>query len=291
MKTITIGASALALALTLSSASAFEKGDDKLTDDTFEVRRVDGGAPHLPAALGGASSRTDDVTTRSITTADPYDARGVVVPNAEVTLGAGVIAPIDSMPLRSGHAFKKGETLFTFDCRRQEADRRAAQASLAKATTFHRGKLRLLRRGAAGKQEVREAKSDVNAAAAQVDGLDAILSLCSVDAPFSGRVVERHADPYEIPAANAPVMTVVDDSKVELDLIVPSKWLRWVSVDTPFKFAVDEVGRAFEAKVVRIGAKVDAVSQTVKLTGAFRLRPHEVLVGMSGTAKFSPPLR
>ena len=233
----------------------------------------------------------DELTTASIASKDPYDARGVVVPNAEVTLGAGVTAPIVRIPFKPGSAFAKGDTLIGFDCGRQRADLRAAKASLAKATMFLKGKRRLLQRGAAGKQEVREARSDVNAADAQVEGLRSVVSLCTVKAPFAGRVVERHADQYEIPAANAPVLTVVDDSVLELDLIVPSKWLRWVKPGTAFRFEVDEVGRSFEAKVARVGAKVDAVSQTVKLTGAFKLRPANVLAGMSGTAKFSSPLK
>ena len=233
----------------------------------------------------------DELTTASVRSADPFDARGVVVPNAEVTLGAGVTAPITSIPFKPGSAFAKGDTLIGFDCARQKADLRAAKASLSKAGLYLRGKQRLLKRGAAGKQEVREAGQDVAAASAQVDGLATVVKLCTVQAPFAGRVVERHADPYETPGANAPVLTVVDDSVLELDLIVPSTWLRWVKPGTAFRFEVDEVGRSFEAKVARVGAKVDAVSQTVALTGAFKLRPANVLAGMSGTARFAPPAR
>ena len=233
----------------------------------------------------------DNLTTASIASKDPFDARGVVVPNAEVTLGAGVTAPIVKIPYKPGTAFGKGDVLIGFDCGRQRADLRAAKASLSKASMYLRGKKRLLSRGAAGKQEVREAGADVAAANAQVEGLREVVKLCTVKAPFAGRVVERHADRYEIPAANAPVLTVVDDSVLELDLIVPSKWLRWVRPGTAFEFQVDEVARSFQARVTRVGAKVDAVSQTVKLTGAFKMRPANVLAGMSGTAKFSPTLR
>ena len=96
-------------------------------------------------------------------------------------------------------------------------------------------------------------------------------------------------DPFEIPAANAPVMTVVDDSSLELDLIVPSTWLRWVKPGSEFDFSIDELGTSFRAKVARLGAKVDAVSQTIKITGVFINRPDSVLAGMSGTARFPTP--
>ena len=262
----------LALATAISSTA--------IAEDRSVARIID------PSAI-----RADNLTTASVASKDPFDARGVVVPNAEVTLGAGVTAPITAIPFKAGSAFSKGETLIGFDCGRQRADLRAAKASLSKASMYLRGKQRLLKRGAAGRQEVREAGADVQAATAQVEGLHTVVKLCTVRAPFDGRVVERHADPYETPGTNAPVLTVVDDSVLELDLIVPSTWLRWVKPGTAFEFEVDEVGRSFNARVARVGAKVDAVSQTVKLTGAFKLRPANVLAGMSGTAKFPQPLR
>ncbi len=234
-------------------------------------------------------SKVDTRSTGSIKTKDNFDARGVVIPNAEITLGAGVAAKIKNMPFKSGEAFRKGEDLVVFDCGRQLADLRGAKANLGKATSFYQGKRRLKSRGAAGGQEVREAAADVASATAAVDGLTEVIAYCKISAPFNGRVVERHAETHEIPAANAPIMTVVDDSALELDLIVPSSWLRWVKKGTTFDFAVDEVGTTFRAKVARLGAKVDAVSQTIKLTGTFVIRPDNVLTGMSGTAKFAPP--
>ena len=231
----------------------------------------------------------DQTTTGSVKSENQYDARGVVIPNAEVTLGAGIASKIEMMPFKAGQSFKKGEALVVFDCARQLADLRGAKAGLGKATSFYQGKKRMKSRGAAGAQEVREAAADVATARATVDGLQEVIGLCKISAPFNGRVVERHAETHEIPAPNAPILTVVDDSALELDLIVPSKWLRWVQKGTHFDFAVDELGRSFKARVDRLGAKVDAVSQTIKITGVFNVRPNSVLAGMSGTAKFAPP--
>ena len=175
-----------------------------------------------------------------------------------------------------------------FDCGRQQADLRAAEAHLTKASLNHRGKVRLQARGAAGSQDVYDAATDMEAAQATVDGLSEVIRLCKIEAPFDGRVVERHAQAYETLAANAPILTVVDDSRLEVDLIVPSTWLQWMDRGTQFEFDVDELGRSFAAEIDRLGAKVDAVSQTVKITGTFVERPPNVLAGMSGKAKFLP---
>jgi len=240
-------------------------------------------------ADGNNSLQPDLRTTSAVNLEGELDSRGVVLPNAEVTLGAGVAAKIARMPFKSGQSFKKGEPLVVFDCARQKADLRGAQSGLTKASSVYKSKRRLKSRGAAGSQEVREAAADVATTQAAVDGLREVLRYCQIDAPFDGRVLERHADPFEIPAANAPVLTVVDDSALELDLIVPSNWLKWVKPGSEFDFSVDELGVSYRAKVARLGAKVDAVSQTIKITGEFINRPANVLAGMSGTARFSTP--
>lgn len=240
-------------------------------------------------ALSLAEFGIDRMTTGTVKSESNFDARGVVIPNAEVTLGAGIAARIKMMPFKAGEEFRKGEALVVFDCARQQADLRGAEANLKKAASHHKSKVRLKSRGAAGSQEVRDAAADMEAAEATVDGMSEVINLCRIEAPFDGRVVERHAQTHEIPAANAPILTVVDDSQLEVDLIVPSTWLRWVSPGTRFEFNVDELGQTFTAQVDRLGAKVDAVSQTIKITGTFVKNPGNVLTGMSGTATFTPP--
>jgi RND family efflux transporter MFP subunit len=286
MEEITMKSTLLIIACFLSSAVVFGSAAHAGSASEAVTKMSDGNAKALAAPKDPG---VDKSKTSSVETKDKYDARGVVVPNAEVTLAAGVSAKIDQLPFKAGEKFRKGDLLVGFNCARQQADLRGAKASLGKVSSFYQGKKRLKARGAAGGQEVREAAADVATATATVDGLREIITLCNISAPFNGRVVERHAETFEIPATSAPILTVVDDSALELDLIVPSKWLRWVKTGSTFDFAVDELGKSYKARVARLGAKVDAVSQTIRLTGSFVTRPGTVLAGMSGTAKFAPP--
>ena len=105
-------------------------------------------------AISLAEFGIDHMTTGSVRSESDFDARGVVIPNAEVTLGAGIAARIKLMPFKAGEEFRKGEALVVFDCARQQADLRGAEANLRKASSHHRSKLRLKSRGAAGSQEV-----------------------------------------------------------------------------------------------------------------------------------------
>ena len=220
---------------------------------------------------------------------DALTARGVVIANAEVTFSSDLTAPIQSIPLRTGQPFKKGEVLVAFDCGRQQAELRGAEAEEYKYKLILENREKLLRRKAAGAFEVAEAKADLRGASAQTDRIRKIMRSCTIKAPFDGSVLEKHADAYEMPGANAPLLTVVDDSILELDLIVPSRWLRWMVRGTEFEFEVDETGNSYRATVLRIGAKIDAVSQTIRITGRFSKLPETVLPGMSGVARFSLP--
>ena len=277
-----LAGSAIAVFVTLTSpmADAAESVSGAVSSMTQDQRQQ---------LMKAARQSIDTMSTGSIGSSSDFDARGVIKPNAEVTIGAGISARIIDLPYKAGSSFKKGDVLLAFDCARQQADLRGAEAGLKKAAQIHKTKLRLKSRGAAGSQEVLEAEADREAAGAKRDALREQTTACMIHAPFSGRVVERHVESYETPAANAPLITVIDDSSLELDLIVPSNWLRWMRTGSTFSFEVDELGQNYDAKIVRLGAKVDAVSQTVKMTGTFVERPENVLAGMSGTARFSPP--
>ena len=218
-----------------------------------------------------------------------HTARGVIEANAEVTLGAGIVAQITSMPLKEGDTFNQGDLLVEFDCGRYRAELRGAEARAGKFNMLHISKRQLKQRGAAGSFEVAEAKADSDAANAEVSGLQHTLKFCRITAPFDGRVLERTSDAFEIPGANTPILTVLDVSALEVALIIPSAWLSWVEQGTLFEFSVEETGSKYRAKIVRIGAKVDAVSQTIKIVGMFVEPSPNILPGMSGQADFTPP--
>ena len=241
----------------------------------------------LVSLPGAAQSLSDRVA--KLEDLNALTARGVVMPNAEVTFSSEIAAPITELPVKAGDTFNKGAKLVRFDCGKYDAELRGSMAIEGKQLLILNNRKKLKQRNAASSFEVAEASADYQSAKAQVDALKQILRFCLIRAPFNGRVLELHADRYEMPSANQPLLTVVDDSILELDLIVPSKWLRWLTIGTGFSFDVDETGKSYGAKIVRLGAKIDAVSQTIKITGVFDQRPERVLPGMSGAAHFNLP--
>ena len=216
-----------------------------------------------------------------------YTARGIIKANAEATISVAVSAPVRKIAYRAGESFQKGQTLIEFDCSRYQAEHRAKIAAYEARKQDARNKKRLLVHQAIGASEVAIARAQMDEAKAIADGAAFLVSQCTVKAPYDGRVVERLINEYETPAANQPLIKIIDSSKSRLELIVPSKWLVWLHSGDRFMLTVDETGEKIAATIGRLGAIVDAVSQTVKITAELTGGKSIVLPGMSGTATFA----
>ena len=117
----------------------------------------------------------------------------------------------------------------------------------------------------------------------------AMVSKCSVTAPFDGRVVEQKVRGQQYVQPGQSLLDILDDSVLELDFVVPSKWLVWLKPGVAFQVAIDETARSYPVKLTRIGARIDPVSQTVKVAGAIGGHFPELSAGMSGRVLLSPP--
>lgn len=219
--------------------------------------------------------------------AEEQIARAIVKADAQATISVLLTARVNLLPFRMGQAFRKGEVIIEFDCDRYRAELRAKQAIFLAKKQEVKNYKRLLRFGAVGANEVSISNSRMLEARALMAVQNTLVQLCIVKAPYNGRVVERLINENETPGPNQPLIKIVGTSKPELELIIPSRWLVWLRVGAGFSFKVDETGATLKAKVSRLGATVDAVSQTIKITGEFSDgQKNSVLPGMSGTATF-----
>lgn len=217
------------------------------------------------------------------------EARVVVEANARATISVSISARVKSMPFEEGQAFKKGDTLVAFFCTRHKADLSARKAAMFGKALIVANNRRLLKHEAIGKHELAIAVAEHKQAKAFYNGQRALVSECTIKAPFNGKVVEKLINEFETPGQNQPLLKVIDTTRTRLDLIVSSKWLSWLKVGQRFQVRLDETGQVLAAKVMRLGAEVDSVSQTIKVIGAFSGRVNHVLPGMSGTATFVQP--
>lgn len=246
-----------------------------------------GSAADTTVVVAGLSDSSPAAPSSSEAVMPDLSARGLIRPLKEVALSAEFSTKVSKMPFSEGARFKRGQLLVAFDCSHFRAQTNAAWAAYRATKETHSANVELDQYKAVGKRELRRSEADVKRTAAEARALEARTRRCKITAPFAGVVVEQGVHPHEVPSSNQMLLRIMDDSNLELDLVVPSIWLRWLKVGVQFSFLVDETGTEHEAKVKRIGAQVDAVSQTVKLVATFTERPKSVLPGMSGSAHFA----
>ncbi len=216
-------------------------------------------------------------------------ARGVVRSQVEATIAMDYTARIVRIPVLEGESFLEGDVLIAFDCKRFNAEIAAARANAVAQELVYVNNKRLLSRGAIGANEVKVSQAQAEKARAEHSAAQARTGTCDYRAPFNGKMVQRVAQEHESPAANQPLIKIVDTSRLEVEAIVPSAWLKWMKPGQGLSFHIDETGRAVAGEVVRLGATVDPVSQSLMVYFSLSDQDATILPGMSGTATFDRP--
>lgn len=219
--------------------------------------------------------------------AAPASARGVLRARDQAVLSSELAGRIVEMPYGDGESFQKGSVLARFDCSAYQAQLNAAQAAVraAREELNHNKQLAALKSVGQFAVSLAEAKQAQAQAEAQVYQVQ--VKRCVITAPFDGRVVQRRAQPHESVASGTPLLEVVDNRSLEIQLLVPSRWLGRLKPGQAFEFVPDETGQPLQAQVKRVGARIDEGSQTLLLIGTLPQQAPGLLAGMSGSAHFA----
>lgn len=213
-------------------------------------------------------------------------ARGIVKAASQAVLYAQVQGRVNHVPYKEGQRFLKGATLIQLDCDKYRAELAAASAEHdGKQKTFQNNK-ELAKLNAVSTLDLEISEADAKKALAAMRIAEITVRGCQLAAPFAGRVVGVMVNEHEHVFPNDKLLSVLDDTSLEIELVLPSTSLAWLRKQSKFTFAVDETHRGYPARIKEIGANVDAASQTVKVTGVFDVLPTDVLSGMSGSAQF-----
>jgi RND family efflux transporter MFP subunit len=215
--------------------------------------------------------------------------RAQLTPRDYTTLAAEIGAKIERFPVREGERFRKGQTLVSFDCSIQQAQLDEARAAFVAAEKTVAVNARLLELKTIGTLENDLSVAEAEKARAKAAAATAVVSKCSVQAPYDGRVVELKARSQQFVQPGQPLLDILDDEALEIEFVVPSRWLAWLKTGYSFAVAIDETGRNYPATLTRVGARIDPVSQTVKVVGVIAGGRSGLLAGMSGRVLLSPP--
>nr|VFK29438.1 MAG: RND family efflux transporter, MFP subunit [Candidatus Kentron sp. MB]VFK33679.1 MAG: RND family efflux transporter, MFP subunit [Candidatus Kentron sp. MB]VFK76297.1 MAG: RND family efflux transporter, MFP subunit [Candidatus Kentron sp. MB] len=235
-------------------------------------------------------ARAEPVSQEATSPSSPLaEIHAQLKPHQETILSSELAARVEHIAVREGERFAEKTLLVRLDCALERARLTKMKAILTSARKVARIQKRLLELHSTGTLEEALARIDVRKARADIKIQSITLSKCTISAPFSGRVVTVMAKEHQFVRSGEPLLEILDDSSLDIDFIAPSHWLSWLKVGQQFSIVINETKRSYPGEIVRLGAKVDPVSQLVKVMGKISDKFPDLMPGMSGRVLIAPP--
>jgi len=246
-------------------------------------------SPALLLAKTVSAENVSPATARANSSAEDKRIRIQLVSPDAVTLSSELAAKIAELPLKEGEAFKHGDKLVSFECSLYDAQFKKAEAIADSARKLLQVNKRMSDLQSVGELELEQSAAKLREAEAEQHYMETSVSKCVIRAPFNGRVAKRLVAQHQYVNTGTPLLDVIGSEQLELQMIVPSNWLAWLKPGQAFTVNIEELGKAYAAEVVRLGARIDPLSQTIPITGKLTHTAPELLTGMSGWADITPP--
>ena len=215
--------------------------------------------------------------------------RGLVVPYQEAQLSSQMDGQVQQIAKKEGEDFEKGEILVTFFCPIRIARLQQAQAALNATKSRLNVNQELVKIRAVSHLDVALIKAEVSQAKAEVAVQQAMVEMCQIQAPFAGRVSNVWVHPFESVAQGKPLLEVASNGSFEVRVIVPSQRYSMLHIGTLFSIQLEETGRSYPVRIIRLGGRIDPVSQTLPILGQIIGTFPELIPGMGGQVTFSAP--
>ncbi len=216
-----------------------------------------------------------------------FEARALLKSQKQTILSSQIGGKIKGIKYREGDSFKKDQLLVNFDCSVQKAKYQKALAEKSRAGKKLENQKKLAEYNAGSALELSIAKEELKMAKAEVSVNWSMIKMCEIKAPFNGKIVDVKVQPHQSVNSGVELMEIIDNGPLEINMMIPSAWLSWMKKGVKFTIKVDETGKSYSGKVSKIGAKIDAVSQTIKIYGLLDKAYGDLMAGMSGVASFS----
>lgn len=207
---------------------------------------------------------------------------GVLVPKKSTVISSSRDGQIKAVYFDNGEVFRKGDVLIEYDCRDLLAELSAAEAEKTLTEKRSMRNEKLFKLDIISDIDHLGFKAEDVRASAQKEIVEARLESCKIRANYDGRVTNLLANAHEFTRTDRVLMEVASLDNLDVEFLLPSRWLRWINIGAPVTITVSESDTTYQAIITRIHGEVDPVSQSIQV--AAQLEPYEtpLLPGMSG---------
>lgn len=176
---------------------------------------------------------------------------------------AGKVVQIDFKP---GSQVKAGELLVKQDTSSEEAQLRAAEATVALAKLNLERLGKLLSERTISQSQFDNAEASYKQAAAQADAIRTMIAKKSIRAPFAGRLGIRLINLGQFLTEGQPIVSLQSLDPIFVDFALPQQQLPLVQPGLRVRLATDAPpGQTMEGKITAINPQVDAATRNIRV--------------------------
>ena len=247
-------------------------------------------------AIGSQSTPPPETVTTAVVRSESWEALITSVGSLEAVQGVMLTAELPGKVTRiafePGTKVKAGDLLLQQDISSEEAQLRAAEATVALT------KLELERsRKLLGKKAVAQAKYDSDdalykQAVAQIDGIRATIRKKTIRAPFAGSLGIRLVNLGQIIKEGEPIVSLQTLDPIFVNFSLPQQQLAQVTPGLKVRVTTDALpGQAIEGEITAISPEVDAATRNIRVQATVANSQEHLRPGMFVNVAMVLPLR
>lgn len=191
---------------------------------------------------------------------------GTLSSRRETMISPRITATIGDILVNAGEQVQAGQLLVELDSRELEARRRqaretvqAARARLEEARKHYQRMQELIDEGTISESQFDQAEADFQTAQAELQRTEGALreaetalSYSELTAPFSGRVVDRYADPGDTTMPGQPIVKIYDPNQLRIEAYVRESLAAGLKPGQPLDVHIDAVGATVQGIVEEV---------------------------------------
>jgi len=264
----------LALLLPLCLTAACGGGSQAAGDASGQgVPEATPEPPAPPATtVRTASPTVEDVVDTAVLPAE-------LLPRRRAVLAAEVPGTVEAIHFEAGNRVGSGALLVQVDTRAQQQAVAEAEALDRQARDQHQRAEALFEKRSITREQVVDATAARDVAAARLASARLGLDKSRIEAPWGGRIAERHVEVGDYVVPGQPVAELVDVDRLKVRAPAPGTDVPYLEVGTRVLIRVDALpDETFSGKVTRLATEVDRASRTLSVEAEIdnpgeRLRP------------------
>ncbi|SMF22154.1 membrane fusion protein, multidrug efflux system [Alteromonadaceae bacterium Bs31] len=207
-----------------------------------------------------------------------------------VTVTADNPGRVTEVLFNGGSEVKAGDILIRQDVSSEQAQLRAAEASVALAKTNLDRTTELLKKRVASQSQFDSADALYKEAVANADNIRTSISKKTVKAPFNGRLGIRLVNVGKDLGKGDPIVSLQEVNPIYVNFSLPQQDLPYLSMGLVVRVKSDAVlGKTYTGEITAINPEVDPSTRSVRVQATLENEDHALLPGMFADVKVVLP--